>query len=55
MVFFTVFDYNDGSDGSPAFVLTSSKRKLEVFNNLNMIGNHRLARETVHLDILHIR
>ena len=52
---FLIFDYNDGSEGSPAFVLKSSKRKVEVLNNLNMDGNHHLAGETVHLDVLHSR
>ena len=52
---FLIYDFNDGSDGSLPFVLKSSKRKVEVLNNLNMDGNHRLSTETVHLDVLHSR
>ena len=36
---FLIFDYNDGSDCSPAFTLKLSKRKVEVLNNLNMNSN----------------
>ena len=46
---FLIFDYNDSSDGSPAFVLRSSKWKVEVLNNLKMDGNHCLVGETVTL------
>ena len=51
---FAVFDFNDGTDG-PAFLMKSSKRKVELLQNLSRDSNHRLATETVFLDVLHSR
>lgn len=48
-----IFDYNDGSVGSPDFFQKLSKRKVEVLNNLTMDAYHCLAVETVDLDVLH--
>ena len=52
---FLIYDFDDGTDNSRPYVIKSSRRKVELLSNLNMDGSHRLATETVHLDVLHSR
>ena len=37
------------------YVIKKSRLKLQLLQNLDMDGNHRLSKETVYLDVLHSR
>ena len=50
---FRIYNINDGTDGSIPFVLNSSRQKVDLLHILDRDGSHPLAKETVHLDVLH--
>lgn len=52
---YLIFEFGDGGDGRPAYVVKSSKRKVEMLLNLDKDRGHRLSNEAVYLDVLHSR
>ena len=52
---YLIFDFNDDQDGSVPYVMKSSRLKVSILRKLDRDGSHPLAKETVHLDVLHSR
>ena len=52
---FLVYKIDDGSDTNIPYVMKSSRRKVQTMLNMDKEGNHPLASECVHLDVIQSR
>ena len=52
---FLVYKIDDGSDTDIPYVMKSSRRKVQTMLNMDKDGDHPLASECVHLDVIHSR
>ena len=52
---FLIYEADEGQTTGLPYVIKSSKRKLEVMENLDCTGDHSLNQTVVHLDVIHGR